>query len=511
MPLESQPTAHKTALESFKETIESLILAFILAFVFRAFVVEAFVIPTGSMADTLRGAHFRLTCPTCAFPYNVGFMQSQHRHPTLNRSFYENEIPAFPISVAPQSSQLRDDIPICPMCGAQIDTEHPRRVSNGDRILVQKYIYHFRDPDTWDVVVFKNPTDPTKNFIKRLVGRPGETILIRDGDIYLDGHIQRKPPHVQDVLWLEAYNLEYEPPTGRGKDLWQPALQPAAHDTAWRLDEKFHRLEFDGSPVEQDDVLRFNPDRLRYIVRNFCAYNGPRFATDTTSIVSDLKFAFILIPTSEDGSLAVQFTKYGRPYTGQIDFDGRCTIFGPDKEIFAEERFDPLIMGQPVGATFSVVDHRLEICLGDEVLRWDGPDAADAWGYGEGFNRKFPTAALIGHRGAFTLESVRLYRDTHYSNVANGHRGRATEETGPFKLAQDEFFVLGDNSPASHDSRFWIEPGLGNGDTRYSTGVVPRDYLIGRAFFVYWPAGFHFPPNFRIALIPNVGQMRFIH
>ena len=48
-------------------TFEWLITAFILAFVFRAFVMEAFRIPTGSMADTLKGAHFRLACPQCGY------------------------------------------------------------------------------------------------------------------------------------------------------------------------------------------------------------------------------------------------------------------------------------------------------------------------------------------------------------------------------------------------------------------------------------------------------------
>jgi signal peptidase I len=226
----SQPSnspGHKSALESFKETIESLILAFILAFVFRAFVVEAFVIPTGSMADTLRGAHFRLTCPTCSNQYNFGFTQERHRIPNSpNQFFPKNYIPPYPINVAPDIGQLRSGIPICPLCGNQIDTENKRRASNGDRILVQKYIYQFIEPETWDVVVFKNPTDPTTNFIKRLVGRPGETVYITDGDVYIDGKIQRKPDDVQDALWLEAYNIDYEPALGQGRDLWQPPHAP---------------------------------------------------------------------------------------------------------------------------------------------------------------------------------------------------------------------------------------------------------------------------------------------
>ena len=56
------------------DTFEWLITAFILAFVFRAFVMEAFRIPTGSMADTLKGAHFRLRCAQCGYKYEHGFV-----------------------------------------------------------------------------------------------------------------------------------------------------------------------------------------------------------------------------------------------------------------------------------------------------------------------------------------------------------------------------------------------------------------------------------------------------
>src|SRR5919112_2065307 len=56
-----------------KETIESILIAFILAFVFRAFVVEAFVIPTGSMATTLLGAHMRFTCKECGYRFDVNY------------------------------------------------------------------------------------------------------------------------------------------------------------------------------------------------------------------------------------------------------------------------------------------------------------------------------------------------------------------------------------------------------------------------------------------------------
>ena len=54
-----------------KETLVSIIIAFILAFVFRAFVIEAFIIPTGSMASTLWGDQIKATCPDCGHTFPV--------------------------------------------------------------------------------------------------------------------------------------------------------------------------------------------------------------------------------------------------------------------------------------------------------------------------------------------------------------------------------------------------------------------------------------------------------
>ena len=57
----------------------------------------------------------------------------------------------------------------------------------GDRILVNKYIYRFKTPERGDVVVFKYPEDPKRDFIKRLAGKGGEKILIRNGRILVNG------------------------------------------------------------------------------------------------------------------------------------------------------------------------------------------------------------------------------------------------------------------------------------------------------------------------------------
>src|SRR6186713_724638 len=72
-PPRSHSPEQQNTVKGIKETIESILIAFILAFVFRAFVVEAFVIPTGSMAPTLLGAHIRFTCTDCGYRFDANF------------------------------------------------------------------------------------------------------------------------------------------------------------------------------------------------------------------------------------------------------------------------------------------------------------------------------------------------------------------------------------------------------------------------------------------------------
>ena len=357
------------------------------------------------------------------------------------------------------------------------------------------------------MVVFKNPIDPDINFIKRLVGRPEETIELIDGDVYIDGVIQSKPEKAQESLWLVAFDSDHQPRDELAGVLWKQPFRPGAQ-SAWKIDQRKRVYEFEGS--EGSDMLAFDQQRLRNVVQNFCAYNGPR--TDYQSVASDLKLAGLLTPQGEQGAVLIRLGKYNRIYTAEIGFDGTCKIIDEHHgAVLAEENFGALAMERPIEVSFANVDHRLEIRLGEHRLAHKGPNLAEQWGYDREKQRleQMPSVAVGGLGEAFSLKHVILYRDTHYSNMGTRSRGLGTEGA-PFKLKKDEFFVLGDNSPASHDSRFWEVQGKGNGNVTYRQGTVPRDYLIGRALFVYWPAGFHAPAKSPVAYVPNVGEMRFI-
>ncbi|MHC4124304.1 MAG: S26 family signal peptidase, partial [Planctomycetota bacterium] len=80
---------------------ESLITAFIMALVIVVFVVQPYIIPTGSMADTLRGAHFRMRCSQCGYKYDRNFESRSY-------GYADNSVPK--VKVQPPARR-------CPSCG----------------------------------------------------------------------------------------------------------------------------------------------------------------------------------------------------------------------------------------------------------------------------------------------------------------------------------------------------------------------------------------------------------
>jgi len=56
---------------------------------------------------------------------------------------------------------------------------------NGDYIIIDEISYRFHQPQRGEVIVFRYPYDPSKRFIKRIIGLPGETIEIKEGKVFL--------------------------------------------------------------------------------------------------------------------------------------------------------------------------------------------------------------------------------------------------------------------------------------------------------------------------------------
>lgn len=63
----------------------------------------------------------------------------------------------------------------------------------GDRVLVNKFIYRFTEPERGDIIVFKSVQGDDQDLIKRVVGVPGDEIKVRGGRLFVNGEPQREP------------------------------------------------------------------------------------------------------------------------------------------------------------------------------------------------------------------------------------------------------------------------------------------------------------------------------
>jgi signal peptidase I len=284
-PAKSVATVVQANSHAIRETVESIVIAFVLAFLFRTFEAEAFVIPTGSMAPTLMGRHKDVYCPKCGHRFRVSASEEEGDEleqirgeiVALQQEIARQNASGMPDSVAIRRLQSEIDrrvqsMPgadvvggVCPICrytmpmrpdlpgGLPVGVAPGSVVDepsyNGDRILVNKYIYTVSDPQRWDVVVFKFPGNAQINYIKRLVGKPGEHLRIFQGNLFIGGDgakqqdefkIARKPPETILAMRQLVHDTNYDPSElyNAGWPLrWQPA-DGAGDSSAWKTDAK---------------------------------------------------------------------------------------------------------------------------------------------------------------------------------------------------------------------------------------------------------------------------------
>jgi len=76
----------------------------------------------------------------------------------------------------------------------------------GEYIIVSKFMYFFREPERSDVIVFVNPNGHGESFIKRVIGLPGETVVLRGGFVYIENEAY---PKLDESAYLNEKNLGY--------------------------------------------------------------------------------------------------------------------------------------------------------------------------------------------------------------------------------------------------------------------------------------------------------------
>ena len=80
-------------------------------------------------------------------------------------------------------------------------------LDNGDYLVATKLEYHFGNPERGDIVIMRDPYDQSLDFIKRVIGLPGERILIRNGVVYINGRVLHEPYLKGTPAWTVNANL----------------------------------------------------------------------------------------------------------------------------------------------------------------------------------------------------------------------------------------------------------------------------------------------------------------
>lgn len=346
-----------------------------------------------------------------------------------------------------------------------------------DRVLVDRLHYLLREPARWDLMAFRFPLQHTEPVLKRVIGLPGERILIAGGNVNLVTgeagatavRAVRRPAAIQAALWRELYPARAEvrgdPDPLQGSFECDPPAAAAASagrlelDLAPAVPARLTYTDVDGGLV--DRLWDGHPPavarelRRRYVMAPLLG-----------EIVPDARIGFRLQAAGALHSCRVLLTVFrpGRPrlrYALEVSPDGAMlTVRGPDDALLAASAPQPLPLGVPGTIAFAHLDDEL-ICWreGIELVRLevgahscrDGCELPDPCGLGPALptaDQRVELALELVGQGRATVDDLRIWRDQHWT------RGDLTAGE-VVEVPPGHYFVLGDNPLQSGDSRNW--------------------------------------------------------
>lgn len=563
----------KQPVDSTREMIEAVAFALILAFLFRTFEGQAFVIPTGSMGPTLMGRNKDLACPECGHEFRVGASSEVNQ-----------------ITGAVLPNWVVQSV-TCPNCRHTASVYESTSDSNGaqtlrypsyggDRLWVSNATYEIADPLRFDVAVFKNPEQARENYIKRIVGLPGETVRLESGNLFIKApgdttfEIARKEP--KKLLAVRQTVYDHDQPAARLEAWGWPARWHSSDEgNPWVAEPEERAFTVKGT-AEAETWLRYRHlppgfedwkkldageplvDQPRpQLITDFCAYDTgspspeyQHFQPSPRSLglhwVGDLILEAEIESLDGAGEVVLELVEAGRRFQARIDMaTGKATLHDSQNEEFRPSAGTAMSGAGTNSVRFANVDDQLWLWINDDVVEFDAPTTYVAP------PAERPTAddlapAGIAARGAeLRVRRLRLSRDIYYiatkidSGVAqNDLIGITDFDANPYlfpaynltekKLADfmsnPEKWEVFDRrrkvefGPLEEDHFFALGDNSPNSsDSRYwREHYFERDLLIGKAFYVYWPHSWPTPwhvnlGGWQVPFYPDVSRMRLIH
>ena len=344
-----------------------------------------------------------------------------------------------------------------------------------DRILVDKVCYEVFEPKRWDIAVFRYPIRRNQNYVKRIVGMPGDRLRIAGGNLYsvadsgdIDS-IHRKPDRIQEGAWKQIY------PARRELDGSPEILGEFFEGTTGSWKERGDDLQV--SPSSRGHARLSFVDRKNGGISNQI-YDGYPLATarairkharlGQTEGVQDVRFSFDVAPTSDFTKLVVELKLVHageKEHTMLLEIENgkaRLRALVGNQERVASEPVDCSISGgTATELSFAHIDDRLMAsCNGDRVGELEVGDARFTLPLTA---RSVVLSVRTQGGGVATYSNLVIDRDLHYVTQGLGDAlaelvPEGTEqvvENHVIRIPDTHYFMMGDNTLASADSRQW--------------------------------------------------------
>jgi signal peptidase I len=452
-----QPTAPARP-SPYRRVVEVSCLVVSALLLFRAVCAEPYEVPTGSMAPALLGHHRSTVCPQCGYPIDVG-LGGRDR-----------------------------DTTVCPNCGCADILLAGCPAVAGDHLLVNKNVFGWRRPRRWEMAVFRSPLEPSRTLVKRVVGLPGETIQIADGDVYHFGKLARKSLAEFKALRVRLCDYNFRPTPsgwayrwevqGAGASVQDRYLELAAANEPDRYQWLVYRNSHPGSTKARTLYDEYSYDGrdggAGEPVHDFQAEcdlevrGGDGWvALGITDGHDDLRVEFP-VGSLKEGTRLRQVPP--KPAASPKHVTRRASDEPGGETLLQDAPAFGLAPGKTYHVELAFVDRRLTLTV-------DGRrpfEPVDQEAVAE--RAEVARPVRLGARGVdVRVHNFRLFRDVHYT--AAGRHGVGA----PVRLGAREYFVLGDNSPNSDDGRFWS-------DAEGRPVPVPEGNLLGKPFLVHMPS-----------------------
>lgn len=411
----------------------------------RTWCVQTFEVPTGSMANAIRGVHRQVTCNDCRWTFDVG-------------SSPDDALSSF----EPRA--------ICSNCGADnpLDTlpDQP-----GDRLVVNRARYWLRSPQRWELAVFQDPERPPRALVKRVVGLPGEWVHIADGNVYINGQIARKSLDEQRAMAVQVHDSAHQPRQPQLPLRWRPI----SDSSNWRYEHGAFTLSADDAHADADepyDWLAYQhwrrwpalPQQVAEApIDDTLGYNQGVPIT-SSSEVDEILLA-LHFSAEGAGQLVAHIGVDGDEYRIAVQPNlARATLSRNGQQLHSA----PLPPYQADGALMeiSTIDRQV-------LCAWNGRELFPPVHRADRSDPVSPIELAIGgHDVAVTVSRLQLFRDVYYTSPRTAEPLWGIQR--PYCLQSDEYFVLGDNSHISHDSRYWADSPAVRSATLMGQPVVIR-------------------------------------